>query len=64
MQESFRIYNPIITKVDFGAFDYSSDDINELTITLVPEWCSFVKTQYNPNPKLRDTFGLGIADTE
>lgn len=64
MQESFRIYNPIVTKVDFGSFDYSSDEINELTITLVPEWCSFVSTQYNPNPLIRDTFGLGIPNKE
>lgn len=39
--EYFRIFNPRITKVDFGNFDYSSDDINEITITVIPEWCSF-----------------------
>ncbi len=64
MQETFIIYNPIITKVDFGSFDYSSDDINELTITIVPEWCSFDRNQYNANPPKRDTFGTGIPDTE
>lgn len=64
MQESFRIYNPIVTKVDFGAFDYNSDEINELTMTLVPEWCSFDRNDNNTNLQTRDTFGTGISNIE
>jgi hypothetical protein len=36
----FTITRPRITKIDFGSLDYSSDDINEITISVVPEWCS------------------------
>jgi hypothetical protein len=37
--DKFVIYNPRITKISFGSFDYSSDDANEITVTFVPEWC-------------------------
>jgi len=40
INNSFIIKNPRITKIDFGNFDYSSDEINEINITIVPEWCS------------------------
>ncbi len=63
MSESFRIYNPIITKVDFGGFDYNSDEINEISITIVPEWCSFIGTQLTDNAP-RDTFGVGVDSSE
>lgn len=36
----FVIKRPRIIKVDFGSMDYSSDDINEISITIVPEWCT------------------------
>ena len=39
MNNSFIIKKPRITKIDFGSFDYNSDDINEISITVVPEWC-------------------------
>lgn len=58
--EYFRIYNPRITKVDFGNFDYSSDDINEITITVVPEWCSFANDKaISREGSAESTFGLG-----
>lgn len=38
-KNDFVIHRPRITKVDFGSMDYSSDEINEITITVVPEWC-------------------------
>jgi hypothetical protein len=34
----YEFYNPRVTSVDFGSFDYSSDDINEITVTFVPQW--------------------------
>jgi hypothetical protein len=37
---AFIITRPRITKIDFGTLDYGSDDINEITVTVVPEWCS------------------------
>lgn len=37
--DGFVIQRPRITKIDFGSLDYSSDEINEVTITVVPEWC-------------------------
>lgn len=37
--DTFTIYNPRITKISFGSFDYSSDEANEITVTFVPEWC-------------------------
>jgi len=40
-QNIFVIHKPKLIKVDFGSFDYSSDDINEISITVVPEWCSY-----------------------
>lgn len=40
-QNNFRIFNPRLTKVDFGEFSYSEDAINTISITLVPEWCTF-----------------------
>lgn len=38
-KQEFTIYNPRITKISFGSFDYSTDDSNEITITVIPEWC-------------------------
>jgi hypothetical protein len=35
----FIIQKPRLIKVDFGSMDYSSDEINEVSITVVPEWC-------------------------
>lgn len=35
---TYEFYNPRITNVDFGSFDYSSDDINEISVTFVPQW--------------------------
>lgn len=34
----YEFYNPRITNVDFGSFDYNSDDINEISVTFVPQW--------------------------
>jgi hypothetical protein len=42
----FTIYNPKLIKIDFGALDYGSDDINEVNITITPEWCEY--TQQDP----------------
>jgi len=40
-QNVFVIHRPKLIKIDLGSFDYSSDDINEISITVVPEWCSY-----------------------
>lgn len=49
-QNIFVIHKPKLTKVDFGSFDYSSDDVNEISITIVPEWCSYADSTTNPTP--------------
>jgi hypothetical protein len=41
LEDRFIITRPRLTKIDFGSFDYSSDDINEITLTVVPEWCQY-----------------------
>lgn len=42
---SFSIINPRLSKIDYGSFDYGSDEINEISITVIPEWCSFVEEE-------------------
>jgi hypothetical protein len=37
---NFTIINPRINKIDFGSFEYGSDDINNITLTVIPEWCT------------------------
>lgn len=54
---SYRIYKPRISKVDFGSFDYSSDDINEISITVIPEWCSFVQETASSNSTINSPSG-------
>lgn len=39
-QDGFVIFRPRLIKVDFGSMDYNSDEINEINITVVPEWCN------------------------
>jgi hypothetical protein len=34
----YQFYNPRVTNVDFGSFEYGSDDINEISVTFVPQW--------------------------
>jgi hypothetical protein len=36
----FTIIYPRISKIDFGSFEYASDDINNITLTVIPEWCT------------------------
>lgn len=36
---NFLIKRPRLTRVDFGTMDYNSDEINQISITIVPEWC-------------------------
>jgi len=50
-QNVFAIQKPKLIKVDFGSFDYSSDDINEISITVVPEWCLYRDSVTNPTPR-------------
>jgi hypothetical protein len=40
-QNVFVIHKPKLIKIDLGSFDYGSDEINEISITVVPEWCSY-----------------------
>lgn len=40
-KEMFVIKRPRLIKVDFGSMDYSSDEINEINITIIPEWCNY-----------------------
>ena len=37
---NFTIINPRINKIDFGSFEYGSDEINNITLTVIPEWCT------------------------
>lgn len=39
-QDGFYLIRPRLIKVDFGSMDYGSDEINEINITVVPEWCN------------------------
>ena len=34
----YEFYNPRVTSVDFGSFEYGSDEINEISVTFVPQW--------------------------
>lgn len=36
----FTITKPRISKIDFGTLEYGSDEINEISVTVIPEWCS------------------------
>lgn len=44
-QQYFNIINPRINKIDFGSFDYGSDEINTITLTVIPEWCTNLEDQ-------------------
>jgi hypothetical protein len=37
----FKIESPKITKIDFGSLNYNSDEANEISVTFLPEWCSY-----------------------
>ena len=41
--DSFEIIRPRFSKVNFGSHDYSSDEINIISLTVVPEWVDVVK---------------------
>ena len=44
--ERWELQNPWISSVDFGgSLDYSSDDMNEVTIELQYDWAKLTKTQ-------------------
>jgi len=47
---SFSIINPRLSKIDYGSFDYGSDEINQISITIIPEWCSFVDGPESDSP--------------
>ncbi len=40
----FVILNPRITKISFGSYEYGSDEANEITVTVIPEWCQYSNT--------------------
>jgi hypothetical protein len=44
VQDSFYIFKPKITKIDFGSLDYTSDEANEISVTFLPEWCDYRDT--------------------
>lgn len=44
VNESYVIKRPRLSKIDFGSMDYNSDEINEITITVIPEWCNYSYT--------------------
>jgi len=44
-ERKFKILNPRITKISFGAYDYSSDESNELSVTFIPEWCELYSVE-------------------
>lgn len=35
----FIIKKPRLSKIDFGSLDYGSDEINDINVTVIPEWC-------------------------
>lgn len=41
--DSFEIVKPRFSKVNFGSYDYSSDEINIISLTVVPEWVNIIK---------------------
>jgi hypothetical protein len=44
--ERWALQNPFITSVDFGgSLDYSSDDMNEVTVEIQYDWAKLMKTQ-------------------
>tara|TARA_E500000318_G_scaffold106563_1_gene114700 strand:+ start:1814 stop:2377 length:564 start_codon:yes stop_codon:yes gene_type:complete len=44
--ETWRLVNPFITSVDFGGqLDYSSDEMNEVTVEITFDWAELTQTQ-------------------
>jgi hypothetical protein len=63
----FKIKNPRISKINFGRFDYTSSDINQISVTLIPEWCDYIDpvgSEFNEagdRSQRGQTFGLGSS---
>jgi hypothetical protein len=36
--DGFEIIKPRFSKINFGSYDYGSDEINTISLTVVPEW--------------------------
>ena len=51
VQDSFYIFKPKITKIDFGSLDYGSDEANEISVTFLPEWCDYRETYLEEEKK-------------
>tara|TARA_R100001460_G_scaffold14464_2_gene32343 strand:+ start:64 stop:621 length:558 start_codon:yes stop_codon:yes gene_type:complete len=50
--EIWRLVNPFITSVDFGGqLDYSSDEMNEVTVEITFDWAELTFTQQNKNTR-------------
>jgi hypothetical protein len=46
--ERWELINPFITSVDFGgSLDYSSDDMNEVTVEVTYDWARLTQTKAN-----------------
>jgi len=50
--ETWTLHNSIITSIDFGRLDYSSDDLVELTIQITYDFAELVQ---KPSPKSKPT---------
>ena len=46
--EKWSINNPIITSVDFGNLDYSSDDLVNISMTIAYDWAYLEKPDRVP----------------
>ena len=50
--EIWRLVNPFITSVDFGGqLDYSSDEMNEVTVEITFDWAELTFTQQKKNTR-------------
>lgn len=47
--DSFTILKPRFSKVNFGSYDYGSDEINTISLTVVPEWVQLNSSTNNIN---------------
>ncbi len=57
--DSFIILKPRFSKVNFGSYDYSSDEINTISLTIVPQWVD-LKTSLNLSKQEREAIASQI----
>ncbi len=57
--EKWTLNNAFVTNVKFGDFDYSSDDMREISLTLKYDWASCEFKEGSPVSGQRDFFKAG-----